>query len=312
MPTLAPVQASLPPCVKTFPLKRLSRHPSSQRPCGRRNLHGMPAFTLVLTALLLTFLSLRAQAESLRLVTEPWAPYVYLQDGKPTGIDYEITALVFKRLGIDVEWQFLPWRRCLMMLQQGQADGALDIFESPERESELLYPSEPLSEVEFVLFQAKARPHLFNRLEDLRGLKVGISPGFLYGKDFRQSTLFEREPAPSLEANLGKLLLGRVDLVITDRKVGRYALKEQGLEDQIEELPLVVSRDQQFLALRRNAGMDLLVQRFAAELRRFKQEPAYAALLARYAALQPVVKQDASVKTFDKNAAVEQRGSGAH
>lgn len=272
----------------------------------------MPAFTLLLTALLLTFLSLRAQAESLRLVTEPWAPYVYLQDGKPTGIDYEITALVFKRLGIDVEWQFLPWRRCLMMLQQGQADGALDIFESPERESELLYPSEPLSEVEFVLFQAKARPHLFNRLEDLRGLKVGVSPGFLYGKDFRQSNLFEREPAPSLEANLGKLLLGRVDLVITDRKVGRYALKEQGLEDQIEELPLVVSRDQQFLAVRRNAGMDLLVQRFAAELRRFKQEPAYAALLARYAALQPVVKQDASVKTFDKNAAVEQRGSGAH
>lgn len=100
--------------------------------------------------------------------------------------------------------------------------------------------------------------------------------------------------------------------MITDRKVGRYALKEQGLEDQIEELPLVVSRDQQFLAVRRNAGMDLLVQRFAAELRRFKQEPAYAALLARYAALQPVVKQDASVKTFDKNAAVEQRGSGAH
>lgn len=248
----------------------------------------MPAFALLLAALLMTCLSLGARGESLRIVTEPWAPYVYLHNGQPTGIDYEITATVFKRLGIDVEWQFLPWRRCLMMLDEGQADGALDIFESTERDSHLLYPSEPLSQVEFVMFQAKARPHPFNRLADLKGLKIGTSPGFLYGEEFRESPLFERETAPTLEANLGKLQLGRVDLVITDRRVGRYALKELGMEGQIEELPIVVSRDKQFLAVRRHAGMDLLVQRFAAELRRFKQEPAYAELIARYAAVQPI------------------------
>ncbi|MNC81283.1 hypothetical protein D3C75_1343640 [compost metagenome] len=56
-----------------------------------------------------------------------------------------------------------------------------------------------------------------------------------------------------------------------------------GLKQEISELPLVVSRQSQYLAVRRNVGMDLLVQRFAAELRRFKREPAYAALNARYA-----------------------------
>ncbi len=242
----------------------------------------------------MTCLSLSASGESLRIVTEPWAPYVYLQDGKPTGIDYEITDTVFKRLGIDVDWQFLPWRRCLMMLDEGQADGALDIFETTERDVHLLYPSEPLSQVEFVLFQAKARPHPFNSLNDLKGLKVGISPGFLYDQEFRESPLFEREPAPTLEANLGKLQLGRVDLVITDRRVGRYAVKALGLEEEIEELPIVVSRDKQYLAVRRHAGMDLLIQRFAAELRRFKQEPAYAALIAHYAGVQPITSAGAT------------------
>lgn len=251
------------------------------------------------------------------MVTEPWAPYVYQQDGKATGLDYEITAQVFKRLGIDVQWQFLPWRRCLMMLEQGQADGVLDIFESSERDSSLLYPAEPLSEVEFVLFQAKARPHLFNRLEDLKGLKIGTSPGYLYGQDFRESPLFERESAPTLEANLGKLQLGRIDLVITDRRAGRYTVKAMGLNDDIEELPIVVSRDKQFLALRRHAGMDLLVQRFAAELRRFKQEPGYAALIAHYAALEPVAVQPDDPRSrlpenTDKSAAVEQRESSVH
>jgi polar amino acid transport system substrate-binding protein len=279
----------------------------------------MPAFALVLSALLITCLSLRAQGESLRIVTEPWAPYVYLQDGKPTGIDYEITAVVFKRLDIEVQWQFLPWRRCLMMLEQGQADGVLDIFETSERDSHLLYPTEPLSQVEFVLFQAKARPHPFNSMADLKGLTVGVSPGYLYGEEFRQSTLFIQEPAPTLEANLGKLALDRVDLVITDRRVGRYAVRALGLSDQVEELPIVVSRDKHFLALRRDAGMNLLVQRFAAELRRFKQEPAYAALIARYADLEPNalhpallehdVKSDKLRQIPDKSAAVEQRES---
>lgn len=240
-----------------------------------------------LTGLLFTCLSLNAHSETLRIVTEPWAPYVYLENGKAKGIDYDITALVFERLGIDVQWQFLPWKRCLQMLEQGHADGALDIFQTREREGLLLYPSEPLSDVEFVLFQANARPHPFSTLNDLKGLIVGTNPGYQYGDEFMQSSAITREPAPSAEANFGKLHKGRIDLFITDRRVGERTLRAMGLQDEISQLPVVLSRNRQFLAVRRNAGMDLLVQRFAAELKRFKREPAYAELLARYAGSTP-------------------------
>ncbi len=242
----------------------------------------MPVIAQLLTALLFLCLSLAARAEKLRIVTEPWAPYVFEENGKILGLDYETTAIVFKRLGIDVEWQLLPWKRCLAMLEQGLADGALDIFHSDERDSMLLYPSEPLSEVEFVMFHANARPHPFHTLADLSGLTVGTSPGYLYSQPFRESTMFKRETAPTHEANFGKLQLGRIDLLITDRRVGRHLLKQMQLGDQISENPTVVSRQSQYLALRRKAGMDLLVQRFSAELKRFKREPAYAELNARY------------------------------
>lgn len=243
----------------------------------------MPVILRLLTAVLFTCLGLTAHGEQLRIVTEPWAPYVYEENGKMRGLDYEATVIVFERLGIDVQWQFLPWKRCLAMLDQGQADGALDIFHSQERDALLLYPSEPLSEVEFVLFYANERPHPFESLDDLRGLTIGTSPGYLYGPQFNDSSLFNREPAPSHEANFGKLARGRIDLLITDRRVGQHVLKELGLENQISQAPKVVSSQPQFLAVRRGAGMDLLVQRFAAELKRFKQEPAYAALSAKYA-----------------------------
>ena len=244
----------------------------------------MPLIAQLLSVILLTCLSVAARGEKLRIVTEPWAPYVYEQGGKNLGLDYETTAIVFQRLGIEVEWQFLPWKRCLSMLETGQADGALDIFHSAERDATLLYPSEPLSDVEFVMFYANERPHPFNTLEQLKGLTIGTSPGYLYSPDFSQSDLFTREPAPTHEANFGKLVRGRIDLLITDRRVGQHLLDELNIRDLITENPTVISRQSQFLAVRRNAGMDLLVQRFGAELKRFKREPAYAELSARYGA----------------------------
>ncbi|KAF1020633.1 MAG: putative amino-acid-binding protein YxeM [Pseudomonas sp.] len=243
----------------------------------------MSILSRLFTLAFFTCLSLSAHGEKLRIVTEPWAPYVYDDNGTMRGLDFETTVIVFQRLGIDVQWEFLPWKRCLAMLDQGQADGALDIFHSQERDATLLYPSEPLSEVDFVLFYANERPHPFQTLDDLKGLTIGTSPGYLYGSEFSDSTLFTQEPAPTHEANFGKLLRGRIDLLITDRRVGQHVLKELGLAGQITQAPTVVSSQQQFLAVRRGAGMDLLVQRFAAELRRFKQEPAYTALSTRYA-----------------------------
>ena len=264
----------------------------------------MPDFARLLTALLLTCLSAFAHGERLRIVTEPWPPYVYLQNGQAKGIDYEVSAEVFKRLGVEVEWHFLPWKRCLSMLETGQADGALDIFHSDERDATLLYPSEPLSDVEFVLFYANDRPHPFSALEELKGLTIGTSPGYLYSSDFSESTLFTREPAPTHEANFGKLVRGRIDLLITDRRVGQHLLDELNIRDQITENPTVISRQSQFLAVRRNAGMDLLVQRFGAELKRFKREPAYAELSARYGAAPamavPLGDATASGKTVEQ------------
>jgi polar amino acid transport system substrate-binding protein len=99
---------------------------------------------------------------------------------------------------------------------------------------------------------------------------------------------------------------GRIDLLITDRRVGQHLLDELNIRDKISENPTVISQQSQFLAVRRNAGMDLLVQRFGAELKRFKREPAYAELSARYGAAP---KTGTTAVAREKT--VEQQESGA-
>ncbi|WP_425272582.1 substrate-binding periplasmic protein [Pseudomonas sichuanensis] len=235
-----------------------------------------------LSLLLLACLSPLAHSERLRIVSDDWAPYLYQENGQPKGIDYEVTNEVFKRLGVDVQWEFMPWKRCLAMIQQGLADGVMDIFRVDSREAYMVYPDEPMSDVEFVLYQARTRRHAVQALEDLAGLTVGTSPGYAYGDAFNESTLFRRESAPSHEANFGKLALGRIDLLITDRKVGRYLSRRLGLAQQVEALPLVIARQTQYLGLARKPGREQLAQAFSDELRRFKLEPGYAAINARY------------------------------
>ena len=245
----------------------------------------MPLFQRqIIATLLLCCLALTARAEPLRIVTEAWAPYVYEENGQPTGLDYEISAEVLRRLGVEVEWQFLPWKRCLLAFEQGQADGILDIFRIPEREANMLFVEEPLSEIEFVLFYSRSRPYPYRKLDDLRDLLIGTSPGYWYNDQaFRDSRLFSREEAPSHEANLGKLVRQRVDLVINDRRAGLYLASRLGLGGQLGYNRKALGEDRLYLALRRTPQLAQLAERFSTELRRFKGEAAYARLQARYA-----------------------------
>ncbi|MGE1082538.1 substrate-binding periplasmic protein [Pseudomonas shirazensis] len=235
-----------------------------------------------LLCLLLACLSCSAQAERLRVVSDDWAPYVYEHNGQPQGIQYEVASEVFKRLGVQVDWEFMPWKRCLAMVEQGQVDGVLGVFQNDARKVYMVFPDEPLSEVEFVLLGKRGQHRAVKRLEDLAGLTLGTSPGYDYGAAFNQSTLFKQEPAQTHEANLGKLMLGRIDLLVTDSRVGRYLRRQMGLGQQTEQLPLLIDRQNQYLGLARKPGREQLARSFAEELRRFKQEPAYAQMIAHF------------------------------
>lgn len=258
----------------------------------------MPVFQRqIFVALLLICLSLPAHGQALRIVSEAWPPYIHEENGKLRGLDYETAEIVLQRLGVETEWQLLPWKRCLLALEQGQADAILDIFHTAEREATIIFPREAMSEVRWVMFYDKDRPYPFNSLDDLEGLKIGTSAGYWYtNRAFRESTRFIREPAPTHGANFGKLLRGRVDLVINDHRAGHYLLARMGLSQQISHHARVISRDRLYLGLRRGVGLEGLAERFARELRRFKREPAYAALRSSYAVKKDRLHANADIR----------------
>ncbi|MEH6491485.1 substrate-binding periplasmic protein [Halopseudomonas sp.] len=224
-----------------------------------------------------------ALAAPLHIVSEAWPPYIYEEAGVLKGVDYDVTNRVLNELGYEAQWQLMPWRRALYDTASGSADAILDITPNPEREPQYIFPAEPLSHSESVLFYHIDRPHQFTGLQDLRGLKIGVSAGYVYGNpEFMHADYFSREPAANTEASLLMLMRERVDMVIMNKRVGQFTLRKLGLDQQVAYHPLVISSGALFLAFHRSPDMAALAKRFSSNLSTFKRSGEYLQILQRY------------------------------
>ncbi|MCF3098521.1 transporter substrate-binding domain-containing protein [Aeromonas australiensis] len=226
-------------------------------------------------------------SRTLILLTELWPPYVMRDDnGKLVGVDLELAQIVLARLGYQTEVRALPWKRVLQQARLREGDAVVDAFFESSRQHWLHYPEEPLSLSGEVLFYPVDRPIRFERLADLKGLRIGIQVDYAYSQAFMNDSDVIRVPMTG-EGNAVKqlhlMMAGRLDGVVLNERVGRYLLVTQGLQGQVEHArPLLTDDNRNFLAFTHKPGHDQLAKRFSVALRQFKQSADYQQLLARY------------------------------
>jgi len=187
------------------------------------------------------------------VVGEEFAPFEFEQGGKVVGIDVDIATHIFKKLGIEVEFKILPWRRAWSMVEAGEADAVLTTSRKSKREPFVWYPKEDMWVSEFVFFnKVDKKMDAFNGYESAKSnnLKVGVINGNSYHDSFWQafpyadgSIEFKGEDATdmnkqlkvatSLKENLQKLAGGRIDIFAADKVYGAYTVKLLGLQDQL-------------------------------------------------------------------------------
>lgn len=222
------------------------------------------------------------QADSIFVVSEPWPPYVFEQDGKAMGFDYETAKAVLESMGHTLHFRFYPWKRCLSMMRDGQADALLDVDINEERKAFMAYPSVPLSASETVLFFDKRRPFEFTSINDLVGKTVSTQLGYYYTKEFMDSDLFTKHPVRKVDNGFRMLLAGRVDLTVANRNFGLYMAKRTGLLNKLGHTSTPLSGGMNYLAFSRKGNHPDLAEEFATALTRFKSTRRYREILARY------------------------------
>ena len=183
----------------------------------------------IVFAVLLANLALAEQA--VLLVGDPWPPYVIgeLGEDATSGIAVEIVKTIFAQIdGVTVRFPLVPWKRALREVEEGRSDGIGMLLKTPEREAYMLY-TVALVTGENLIWSATgetADRFEWTSIEDLRGLRIGITQGYSYGESLDRS--FENGDvvavsAPTVEHLFELLANGRVDLALANDAVG-YSL----------------------------------------------------------------------------------------
>ncbi|MCG8618452.1 MAG: transporter substrate-binding domain-containing protein, partial [Desulfobacterales bacterium] len=163
-------------------------------------------------------------AKTVTIATGEWAPFTSEKmDG--FGFASEMTTAVIKQMGMEVEYKFIPWKRCEHLVQKGKVWGAIPYVKSEKRA--LIYAfSDGLGVSRSVFFYYKDKLAGFDwkRYEDLKPYKFGGVLGYGTHENLQKQGL-NVEFAQDDKGSFKKLKHGRIDLFSINELVGWELIK---------------------------------------------------------------------------------------
>jgi polar amino acid transport system substrate-binding protein len=226
---------------------------------------------------------------SVVFVGEEWAPFEYLKDEKPAGINVAVLKRVMGRLNVPYEVQLYPWSRAWMLAERGRADAVLSVSYKASREHVLCYtpeqrefattgalPPDYLWMSEYVFFVKKSRAEnlAFESYEQIKrdGYRVGTNKDYSYCPEFMEADLSVRE-YPDTDSGMTALISEDIDLYPMDRTVGQAELRELGLSEVVTFIPKPLFSKPYLCPFVKGSslpGIQALMQDFNRQLRRLR------------------------------------------
>jgi polar amino acid transport system substrate-binding protein len=182
----------------------------------------------VMMAVVVVMLSGSAIAETVRLTNGEWPPFQSENGLKYHGVLSRIVTEAFASEGISVEYGFFPWKRAINYAREAKWDGSFAwAYERPDFKPDF-YFSNPIVTVPKAIFHLKSKPLEWKTVDDLKGLRIGVTAGFTYGEAFdravKEGKITVEEVALD-EQNIRKLLAGRFDAFAMEIDVAMYLMQ---------------------------------------------------------------------------------------
>ena len=202
----------------------------------------MPRMLAVLMILMLPgFVCAESLPGEVVLVNADYPPYV-MPEGHPggPGIDMEIAMAALEKMGVRAVVKLVPFKRVLAMLEAGQADLTTSLSYRAERDEYLCWSLPYRTDTNYIFFTRRDSAFEPERIEDLRGRRVGVVRGFVFPAAFADDPGIEKVEAPHIPSLLAMLLEGRFDALIVNSIVGKHELKATGRIAEVRQAPFIL------------------------------------------------------------------------
>lgn len=223
-------------------------------------------------------------AGELHLVTLQYPPLVFQDDtGEIQGVAVEIVESIMNELGHTVSIKMMPWTRALKMVQFGKADAIFTIFKNPHRETFLDFSDEVLIHQPVSFYKRKDRTISYTGdLKELKPFKIGVVSTISYGNHFDKTRpMLNTESTASLEQNFSKMLLGRIDLVISNSFSANTVIQHMNISDKIIKISPSVENVPSYISYSKLKNLTNLKREFDSKLVEFKQNGKYYRILEK-------------------------------
>ena len=196
-----------------------------------------------------------------------------------TGIFVELTREIALRTDTEVRLHVVPARRAVDNFVNRSFAGLVPALDTSfEPGQKWFRTSEAIDCKEDFIFTLKDKP-LLRTLADLQGKRVGITRGYPYAREVTEHSGFLLETAASDQANIMKLLTGRLDAFVLDEKTGVRAFERMNaLEKMQYPADSPVSRQDVYYGFQATPEGRELADSFSAALRDMKADGRYQAI----------------------------------
>jgi len=243
--------------------------------------NGRPLLTIalaVLATICITSAPARSQTAQLHLVSTAWLPFT--NPGGQPRFALDLVEEALKRIGSSADTAIVPDSSFTTALLSGKFDGSAAAWRDAEREKVLAY-SEPYLENRLLLVGRRGSDVSAPKLSALAGKRIVLVGGYSYGDDANGSgAVFIR--SRSEEDSLARLLANEADYTLMDELVVQYILDNYSEQARnrlsIGSIPLI-TRTLHLAVRRSRPGVDALINRFNAEVRKMIADRTYHRLL---------------------------------
>jgi polar amino acid transport system substrate-binding protein len=226
-----------------------------------------------------------------RFAIGEWAPYTG-EKLEERGMAAELVSAACAAAGLKAEFEFTPWKRAEANVEMGTCFATFPYQDTREREARYDFSDSLFRSSNRLLYHtsnARTAGFVLRRPEDLKGFKVGT----LLGADALNGPLRRTgasvEEVESVEQNLVKLAMDRIDFVADDQLVLAEAVRtvygfdpgRNALFD-FNEIRMGSGTDYHLMVSRKYPHAKELLERFNAGLKKLAASGQYGKILKKY------------------------------
>ncbi|WP_421899227.1 substrate-binding periplasmic protein [Maridesulfovibrio sp.] len=223
--------------------------------------------------------------EVVTVATGEWAPYVSAQKGG-NGMSFDIVSAAMKRAGLTAEYEFYPWKRALLTLENGKAMASFPWVKRPEREEFALY-SDPLHSRTVRLFYSKnfyPEGLIASNIEELKKYRIGVARGYAQLEQYRKMGLNTVE-VPDNAMGMQKLVRGHIDFMSESYVVGNVLIRNlfPDQEELFSSIPAPVGAERLYLLFtKKNIESGELLRKFNQGLQSIRDDGTFEMIVKQY------------------------------